>query len=761
MGINEGSKIFHKLKDIRLPQLAAILRDLRPSPSSPGPTQRRPCVAIDGNWICNRVGGIPGRLMNIAEAFVAQDINVIIVFDGAFRHHSKRVSTKRSADCEKARIKAIETRAALMKLRNGGISDEAEEKKLSRNLKTLETQSVGGSGNRFHPGFANAVVAAIEKKGTSSIQSRIALTQADTVLAKLIVDGHADAILGNDGDFPVLIGGKGIAISDFKYDVRKKQLRDFTLATGFVSVLRRATRSISMSDDKILHAQFPLIDGRDDPRFRCLVAVCLGNDTCVSGVPGVAASTLSAIIEASECDGDYDKLLKAVAERPRNKKYDASHLDVFVDAMMYEPADLSDHAGQHEYMFGKPKKKLCQYLEMFTDEGDELVDGPETLVCCGFSGDDDGKHSFLKAEGFETCSNDECKAILCRFCCMESADKKQRYCCGCYVEEVVDMSYNGPTYDDMKSELARNDKEYIASNMSYLELKEYYLKIVGEEKFSKLDNLVENKVEYPVLPTGALNDNDQLSTALSFDFCDGGRFLSDPTLDDGSVIAAVNILGALVDYSVEDPETASKKKTYEVHGVVPTLLRKFAEGARADDGIRVLKRAVRHAVDPKTPTLLNASGKVCKHEDTVALLISSAVHASMKDNNYHATVAFSEKDLLAASCECDSGPTEADDRHICVHVCSHLCHLVLLLFDCLAEHILCEIVCRYSKADPSFDSQDERERFFSSIKLLVQASGRMAPQITESTTIVSYLTELNVGTEKQKLAPRPPHPNDL
>jgi len=119
----------------------------------------------------------------------------------------------------------------------------------------------------------------------------------------------------------------------------------------------------------------------------------------------VAASTLNTIIQKSECHGSYSKLLAAVADWPSNEKYGKTELEVFVDAMMYEPADLSGHEGPHEYIFGKPKKNLCWYLEMLADDGDDVVDGPETLLCSDHSCDD-GKHLFLKAEGHVTCSND-------------------------------------------------------------------------------------------------------------------------------------------------------------------------------------------------------------------------------------------------------------------------------------------------------------------------------------------------------------------
>ena len=65
----------------------------------------------------------------------------------------------------------------------------------------------------------------------------------------------------------------------------------------------------------------------------------------------------------------------------------------------------------------------------------------------------------------------------------------------------------------MKAKIAKNDKSYLAMNMSYLELKEYYLKVVGEKKFSKLDEIVKDNVVYPLLPTGALHDEDVLSFA--------------------------------------------------------------------------------------------------------------------------------------------------------------------------------------------------------------------------------------------------------
>ena len=114
----------------------------------------------------------------------------------------------------------------------------------------------------------------------------------------------------------------------------------------------------------------------------------------VSGVPGVTASTLNNIIEKSECDGDYGKLLKAVAKVMSNNNCCTFEIEIFINTMMYEPADLLGHKGSHEFMFDKPEKRIFRYLDMFADKDNKIVGGPETLWCSGHSDDDNGNHLF-------------------------------------------------------------------------------------------------------------------------------------------------------------------------------------------------------------------------------------------------------------------------------------------------------------------------------------------------------------------------------
>ena len=74
--------------------------------------------------------------------------------------------------------------------------------------------------------------------------------------------------------------------------------------------------------------------------------------------------------------------------------------------------------------------------------------------------------------------------------------------------------------------------------------------------------------------------------------------------------------------------------------------------SHADNGIHILKCTICHAVDLMTPSLLSSTGRVCKYNEEVVLVVSSGVHASMKGINFDLTIAVTEKDLIAAYCAC-------------------------------------------------------------------------------------------------------------
>lgn len=128
------------------------------------------------------------------------------------------------------------------------------------------------------------------------------------------------------------------------------------------------------------------------------------------------------------------------------------------------------------------------------------------------------------------------------------------------------------------------------------------------------------------MPTAALQNEEELKTRLSFDFRDGGRFLSDPSIDDKTVVGAIQLLGAVVDFSTEN-ELVTGKHEYKVHSVVPNIVRKFAEQSRTHEGIRLLKRAVRHAAVTVTVSLEfeESDGTTVTKHETFERVYPSAV----------------------------------------------------------------------------------------------------------------------------------------
>ena len=124
--------------------------------------------------------------------------------------------------------------------------------------------------------------------------------------------------------------------------------------------------------------------------------------------------------------------------------------------------------GSHEYMFGKPEKSSvgtwkCFQMKMVSLWMDLKLFGVLDI------------QMMMKGS--------TCKSILCPLCYMKSADNK-KYCCGCHDKKVVHTLYDGPTFEEMKAKIAKHFKEHLVQHMSYLELKEYYAKLL--EKASSL-----------------------------------------------------------------------------------------------------------------------------------------------------------------------------------------------------------------------------------------------------------------------------------
>ena len=76
----------------------------------------------------------------------------------------------------------------------------------------------------FPSNFADALDVAIQSyqqelgDSTCGVTFKVAPTQADPCIAKLVVDGTADALVSNDGDFHMYIGTSGMHTCYWTHD---------------------------------------------------------------------------------------------------------------------------------------------------------------------------------------------------------------------------------------------------------------------------------------------------------------------------------------------------------------------------------------------------------------------------------------------------------------------------------------------------------------------------------------------------------------
>jgi hypothetical protein len=111
-------------------------------------------------------------------------------------------------------------------------------------------------------------------------------------------------------------------------------------------------------------------------------------------------------------------------------------LDMFVDALMFEPANDNNKEYLHnQYIYGSPMT-LHPYLNDFNvnklspTEVDCCVD----LCLCVGCGASEYSHLFLKSEGFRSCTS--CKAVSCLQCIFQKQIGGNCYCYDCYLPEI-------------------------------------------------------------------------------------------------------------------------------------------------------------------------------------------------------------------------------------------------------------------------------------------------------------------------------------
>jgi len=197
-------------------------------------------------------------------------------------------------------------------------------------------------------------------------------------------------------------------------------------------------------------------------------------------------------------------------------------------------------------------------------------------------------------------------------------------------------------------------------------------------------------------------------------------------LEPKDLVELTDLLASMVvfsDHCLRDDMSPPLRKATDA---LPDIVNKFAEDSRTDEGERLKKRALRHALDPKAaPPDCGAGASVIRHNGKLSLSISQTMAPSFQNDVVHCpTVAFTAEDLLAAfdDSECKAGPTD-DCRHLCVHILPALVQLTLPLFEALDEHHLVEPAERWHPADDATLSNKETTTMIVALRNLAAASG--------------------------------------
>jgi len=267
---------------------------------------------------------------------------------------------------------------------------------------------------------------------------------------------------------------------------------------------------------------------------------------------------------------------------------------------------------------------------------------------------------------------------------------------------------------------------------------------------------IESKVELPLLPAKSLEDG-TLNPILTFDFEEGARVMRNEVLSIDQLIKLTDLFATMVKFESDPP-----RKLNRLAKVLPKIILDFADKSRADDGLRLMGRCIRHAMDSKTSPVINARASIFEHDGEVGLMISHIMQPSFKDKKYETRIAFTKSAIVACACSCTAGADckKKDHKHVDVHVLPIMHLLVLLLFDGLAEHILIELAARWKSVDDIAEARETMMDAIDTLKLATSTGG--APTVRPSDATISKLLDgFLVGTERPKKTPAPPHPRSL
>lgn len=238
MGITGAHELSHSVKGLSIQEVYSVCMYIR--------LQQRittqPTIDLDASLIYRSsklsVDNRMRQIIDICCQLSSVGFLVVVVCDGAVRHHTKRASVQRQAILFSQKVKSYLLQLKLMSIldERKGITDEAlklqlegEETIISSDLKALERKIQYSSvdvGQQFYESLlkhVNNIPAADLGKKSGNVSVIQAEYQADSVLAYRRVNKFSDVVFSSDSDLLAHSGELCLGIKSFNSILRGKK----------------------------------------------------------------------------------------------------------------------------------------------------------------------------------------------------------------------------------------------------------------------------------------------------------------------------------------------------------------------------------------------------------------------------------------------------------------------------------------------------------------------------------------------------------
>ena len=491
-----------------------------------------------------------------------------------------------------------------------------------------------------------------------------------------------------------------------------------------------------------------------------MFAVALGSDVFVGGLNKFGPQKAFKIKqEIDNLDYNAEKqqhIISSIIGYKTNTRIDKASLSCYTQAILYEQTCDG-------YMYGYyVPTKLDTYVKEFKfNETTTIEDGVAFKKCPGLNNNNDSVHNFIpSSEGEFLCY--KCNNICCPYCIYD-VKSNPIICIQC---KSISLSTSLlPTEAVMRQQLTESGTN-VPAVATYIDVVDIYEDSKESGALSLHRATDYTSVKFPIEPSSIfhVSQNKLHDVVPPKTMKDISHFIHDDDIQSSCKVKLISIIALFVDLS---PLSSNEKKIGDYwRSLIPKLVLHIANNSRMHQGERLCKRAIRHAMDKASPSMLESTVSLSTYgnnnntnnnnssSNNVVIRIKKKVKPSMKVSLYNTHVCFDIDSLIACSCTCKAGCRTKSlnrlgtERNFCTHGASILMGLSLLLFDGLAEHLLVELRARLSSDDELGPLLDRNHIF-----LLMTACGRKNTDLLlleNRPTIFECLKEFSVGTDLSK-----------